>query len=260
MVHYEFYIDVYVFTNFFFDYLTLLLIREVRGRQSGIRRMMLAALLGVACSTLCMLILKNSWIYRALVHLLINPLMFYGCFRQKRWREFVLDYMVGYLLMMLVGGCVQWLCQWTKQTGMFGVVMAVTAGVMTVFLAIFKNRRSEERIFDIKICQGGEELSTKGFLDTGNLLVDPYVNLPVSLIAKETLEQIRGSRELPYRYIPFVSLGKEHGLIPAVTLDGLVVQREKEEIVIQPAVFAVVEEEFLQNSTYRVILNGRIGV
>ena len=141
---------------------------------------------------------------------------------------------------------------------MFGVVMAVTALFMTVFLVVFKNRRSEEKLFDIKICQGESELSTKGFLDTGNLLVDPYVNLPVSLIAKETLKQIQGSQNLPCRYIPFVSLGKEHGLIPAVTLDGLVVQRAKTEVVIRPAVFAVVEEEFLKNNTYRVILNGRL--
>lgn len=257
-MHYEFYIDVYVFTNFFFDYLTLLLIREVRGRQSGIRRMMLAALLGVLCSTLSMLVFKNSWIYRALVHLLINPLMFYGCFRQKKWREFVLDYMVGYLLMMLVGGCVQWLCQSLGGTKIFGAVMAVTAVLMTVFLVIFKNRGEGEKLFDIKICQGGSELSTKGFLDTGNLLVDPYVNLPVSLIARETLAQMEGGRDLPCRYIPFVSLGEEHGLIPAVTMDELVVRREKGEVVIRPAVFAVVEEDFLKNNEYRVILNGRL--
>lgn len=257
-MHYEFYIDVYVFTNFFFDYLTLLLTREVRGRQSGIRRMMLAALLGVFVSTICMLVLKNTWTYKVLVHLLINPLMFYGCFRQKSVKEFLLDYVTGYLLMMLVGGCVEWMCQALGEIQHFGWVMAAAAVIMTGFLCLFHGRREGEKIYDIKICQGDCELSSKGFFDTGNLLVDPYVNLPVSLIAKETLEQIQGAKELPYRYIPFVSLGKEHGLIPAVTLDNLRIQKKKSEITVKPAVFAVVEEDFLKSSEYRVILNGRL--
>lgn len=257
-MQYEFYIDVYVATNFFFDYLTLLLTREVRGRQCGIRRMMLTAFFGVIGSTVGMLILKNTWVYKALVHLFINPLMFYGCFREKSVREFLLDYGSGYLLMMLVGGCTEWICTALGAADHFGWVMAGAAVIMTGFLCLFQRGKEEEKIYDIKICQGDCELSSKGFFDTGNLLVDPYVKLPVSLIARETLEQIEGVKELPYRYIPFVSLGKEHGLIQAVTLDHLRIQKKKKEITVKPAVFAVVEEDFLKSSEYRVILNGRL--
>lgn len=257
-MYYEFYIDVYVFTNFFFDYLTLLLLREVRNKECRIKRMVLAAFSGVLCTTVLMLALKNGIAYRLLVHFLVNPLMFYGCFRQKNFREFILDYTAGYLLMMLTGGCVQWLCQVLGKTHLFGWVMAAAAVLLTGFLILYKGKSEEEKIYDIKICQGECELSTKGFFDTGNLLVDPYVKLPVSLIAKDTLTQIEGAEELPCRYIPFVSLGKEHGLIQAVTLDGLCIQRKKQELQIKPAVFAVVEEEFIKSSEYQVILNGRL--
>ncbi|MCI8326862.1 MAG: hypothetical protein HFI37_03700 [Lachnospiraceae bacterium] len=257
-MHYEFYIDVYLFTNFFFDYLTLLLIREIRGKPCKISRMMVLAFLGVLSSTVCMLVLKNAWFYKCLVHFLINPLIFYGCFRQKSFREFILDYVTGYLLMMLVGGCVGWTCQVLGQTRLFGWVMAATAIFMSVFLALFQGGKEKEKIYDIKICQGESELSLEGFFDTGNLLVDPYVKLPVSLIAKEMFAQIEGAEKLAYRYIPFVSLGKEHGLIPAVTLDCLLIQKKNREISVKPAVFAVVEEDFLKNSEYQVILNGRL--
>ncbi len=46
-MHYEFYIDAYIVTNFFFDYLTLFLIREVRRKQTKTGRMAVMALLGV---------------------------------------------------------------------------------------------------------------------------------------------------------------------------------------------------------------------
>lgn len=257
-MHYEFYIDVYVFTNFFFDYLTLLLLREVRNKECGIKRMVLAAMLGVLAATVLMLVLKNGIVYRLLIHLLVNPLMFYGCFLQKNFREFILDYTAGYLLMMLTGGCVQWLCQIVGKTHLFGIVMAVAAVLLSVFLILYKKEREEDKIYNIKICQGGCELSTKGFLDTGNLLTDPYIKRPVSLISKDTLMQIEGVKELPCRYIPFISLGEEHGLIQAVTVEELCIQRKKQEIRIKPAVFAMVEEEFIKSSEYQVILNGRL--
>ena len=110
-MHYEFYIDVYIVTNFFFDYLTLFLIREVRRKQTKTGRMAVMALLGVLSAAASMLLLKNAGIYKILVHLLINPLMFYFCFQQKSIREFLTDYAAGYLIMLLLGGSVEWLCR-----------------------------------------------------------------------------------------------------------------------------------------------------
>ena len=257
-MHYEFYIDVYIVTNFFFDYLTLFLIREVRRKQTKKGRMAVMALLGVLSVAASMLLLKNAGIYKILVHLLINPLMFYFCFQQKSIREFLTDYAAGYLIMLLLGGSVEWLCRLLGQRNLFGWVMGGIAGVVTIFLLLFQDRKEEEKIYDIRVCHKGKEVSTKGFFDTGNLLMDPYSNLPVSLIEKNTLEMLTGEEPVLYRYIPFVSLGEEHGMVQAVILDSLYIKKEKKEIAIQPAVFAIVEEKFLKDSTYRIILNGRL--
>lgn len=54
--------------------------------------MAVMALLGVLSAAASMLLLKNAGIYKILVHLLINPLMFYFCFQQKSIREFLTDY------------------------------------------------------------------------------------------------------------------------------------------------------------------------
>ena len=133
-MHYEFYIDVYIVTNFFFDYLTLFLIREVRRKQTKTGRMAVMALLGVLSAAASMLLLKNAGIYKILVHLLINPLMFYFCFQQKSIREFLTDYAAGYLIMLLLGGSVEWLCRLLGQRNLFGWVMGGIAGVVTCLL------------------------------------------------------------------------------------------------------------------------------
>lgn len=130
--------------------------------------------------------------------------------------------------------------------------------MVTIFLLLFSGPEGGRKIYEIRVCHKGKEVSTKGFFDTGNLLMDPYSNLPVSLIEKNTLEMLTGEEPVLYRYIPFVSLGEEHGMVQAVILDSLYIKKEKKEIAIQPAVFAIVEEKFLKDSTYRIILNGRL--
>lgn len=150
--------------------------------------MAVMALLGVLSAAASMLLLKNAGIYKILVHLLINPLMFYFCFQQKSIREFLTDLAAGYLIMLLLGGSVEWLCRLLGQRNLFGWVVGGIAGVVTIFLLLFQDRKEEEKIYDIRVCHKGKEVSTKGFFDTGNLLMDPYSNLPVSLIEKNTLE------------------------------------------------------------------------
>ena len=104
----------------------------------------------------------------------------------------------------------------------------------------------------------GKKFPQKVFSIREICLWNPYSNLPVSLIEKNTLEMLTGEEPVLYRYIPFVSLGEEHGMVQAVILDSLYIKKEKKEIAIQPAVFAIVEEKFLKDSTYRIILNGRL--
>ena len=127
-------------------------------------------------------------------------------------------------------------------------------GVNTAKLPILKESEKEELFAKIK--QG--DMAARETYIKGNLLMDPYSNLPVSLIEKNTLEMLTGEEPVLYRYIPFVSLGEEHGMVQAVILDSLYIKKEKKEIAIQPAVFAIVEEKFLKDSTYRIILNGRL--
>lgn len=257
-VHYEFYLDVYIITNFFFDYLTLLSIRELRNKQASIKRLFFAALFGVLCSTILMLKCKNAVWYPAVVHFLINPLMVYISFRQKRFREFLMDDIFCYILILLLGGMTQWVRKNTFIEEYFLALMAVISVMTTVVVLVCKGQKEEENIYDIKIQQGKTLISAKGFYDTGNRLMDPYLKLPVSLIGKDTLQRAEQESELAFRYIPFVSLGEEHGIVKAVTLDVLYIQKKKREVVVKPAVFAVVEDEFLKSKEYQVILNGRL--
>ena len=38
--------------------------------------------------------------------------------------------------------------------------------MVTIFLLLFQDRKEEEKIYDIRVCHKGKEVSTKGFFDT----------------------------------------------------------------------------------------------
>lgn len=257
-MHYEFYADVYVMTNFFFDYLALLAIRELRTKQVPIGRLLLAAMGGAVCGTLIMLGSKNAVWYPPVVHFCINPFMLYLCFRQKKGKDFLVDYLMCYILIFLLGGMVDWLEQNPVFRECFLLVLAVVCFMLTVVLVLYRSGKEEEKQYEIKIRKGEKEITLTAFYDTGNRLMDPYLKLPVSLIGEDTLQKLQAEEEWKYRYIPFVSLGKKHGLVKAVTLDAMYVRKKKKDIEVKPAVFAVVEDEFLKSDEYQVILNGRL--
>ena len=81
-MHYEFYIDVYIVTNFFFDYLTLFLIREVRRKQTKTGRMAVMALLGVLSAAASMLLLKNRAVPLQFQILMTGFLIFYSSIKK----------------------------------------------------------------------------------------------------------------------------------------------------------------------------------
>ncbi len=110
--------------------------------------------------------MKNAGIYKILVHLLINPLMFYFCFQQKSIREFLTDYAAGYLIMLLLGGSVEWLCRLLGQRNLFGWVMGGIAGVVTIFLLLFQDRKEEEKSMISEYAIKGKKFPQKVFFDT----------------------------------------------------------------------------------------------
>lgn len=257
-MHYEFYVDVYVMTNFFFDYLALLAVRELRTKQTAIGRLLLAAMGGAVCATLILLLSNNAVWYPIVVHCCVNPLMLYLCFRQKKGKDFLIDYLMCYILIFLLGGMVNWLRQKEVFRESFLLVLAAVSVMLTVVLILYHIAKEEEKRYEIRIRDGENEVTVTAFYDTGNRLTDPYLKLPVSLIGEETLQKLKGETEWKYRYIPFVSLGKKHGLVKAVTLEAMYVHKKKKDVEVKPAVFAVVEDEFLKDDEYQVILNGRL--
>ncbi len=261
-MRYVFYPDVFWVTNFAMDILVLTLVRSIKKSRSSFWRILLSAALGASGSVLLFLGMHRFVLYQLITHALLNPLMILLSFPVKSLKSFCKDMITTYLLMMGLGGIVsfgmttlgQWKQFWVWAIGGFGVCMLI--------LSWLEGRKTEQLDFEILLLTQGQRLSLNGFLDTGNLLLDPILNQPVHIIQEQVLTAELKAEQLSIRYIPFHSLGQEHGLLPVVTLKAMYVRRvgEKESIpplYIEKPVFGLAKEKLFQRKEYQVILNAR---
>ena len=143
--------------------------------------------------------------------------------------------------------------------GTYPIKVALIAGVIAfvitqVAFKINKNKLGDVTLLNVELFLGEKSIMVKAFLDSGNLLKDPISNYPVivveqkeleKLIPKETLnyiskttggdaklknntKEIEGQKQFDektnyylsrIRMIPFMSLGKENGMLTGIRFD-----------------------------------------
>ncbi|MEG1945754.1 MAG: sigma-E processing peptidase SpoIIGA [Lachnospiraceae bacterium] len=257
-MRYELYADILFITNFTMDCIALTITGKIIKQKIRYRWILLAGLLGTVGS-MCFFFWINHYIlYQLGVHFLINPLMVWVCFHSKKWKEFLMQWFFTYLAVIVLGGVMEW--------GMGSLVGAKYFWIflpMALFFLVLLDQcsaafhRQKKTVYDLLLVTSSGKLPLKGFYDTGNLLMDPMVHKPVHIIKEQSLEAIFDMNTLPVRMIPFHSLGKESGLIKAVTLEGMYILKENTSLYLEKPVFGIAKEKLFQNDNYDVILNGK---
>lgn len=254
---YELYADIWFITNFTMDGIALWLAGKLIRQKIRFRYMMLGSLVGTIGSMSLFFLLTNYNLYQIGVHFLINPLMVLICFRSKKVKEFLAQWFITYLAVILLGGILEWSSSLFRGKKYYWIcVVFALFFLMAMDRALSYFKRKKETMFDLLLVSKNGNIPLKGFFDTGNLLVDPIVNKPVHIIKKESLESKMNTEELLVRMIPFRSLGQEAGLIEAVTMEGLYILREDAPIYLEKPVFGIAKEKLFSDDRCDVILNG----
>lgn len=259
-MRYKIYLDVLLLHTFAMDALALLLVRRLNHPQEKRVRMFLSAGFGAAGSAILFLRLCSFRWYQLSVHLLINPLMILLAFGRRGKKEFAKDLGWTYALMFLLGGVLSWGMETLGQRRVFWIwaLGGLALGCLLVY-GIGRQRESSWR-YEILLLTGEEKLILSGYLDTGNLLIDPTVHQPVHIIQEELLDEILKKEQLPLRYIPFHSLGQAEGLLPVVTLRAMYLRqskgrKEQTPVFVERPVFGLAKEKLFEHRDYQVILN-----
>ncbi|MBR1392193.1 MAG: sigma-E processing peptidase SpoIIGA [Lachnospiraceae bacterium] len=252
---YELYVDTLFLINGIMDFLALYLVDTFFQYRTKKIRLLLGAGAGSLLGVLLFLVMSDYTMYQLCIHLLINPLMirlaYAGCGKWK-WLK---NYLACYVCMVLCGGMMQWLYHTLFHTTHLYMAVMLTAGGCVLIVQIWRRRRRiRSQLYPVILKAGDFQVRFDAYYDTGNLMMDPYIGKPVSVLDESVLPaDVRA--KLAFRLIPYESLGNREGMLEAFTADSLMILCGKEPRCISPAVIGLTEKKLFAHREYRMILN-----
>lgn len=260
-MYYELYIDAFFLVNFMMDYILLSLVRRMLSCPATHGSVLLGAALGALCTCVIMVIPGiNVFVKFILFHGALNILMIKTGLRIGWNKTFLRAYILLYINGFLLGGIMECLHQYIRVGSLF---FALAVAGYSLSLGIWKLMayiaERKVRHCRVRLSKDGREYETEALVDTGNRLYDPVTGKPVSILSREAADafaiDIRRTEENTsgFWYIPYHTVGRAEGMMPAVALDYMRVFSEPERRIEKPVV--AICEEYMTADDYEMILN-----
>lgn len=281
------YVDVLFVTNMFINYFILLIASILaKTTHDRIRTLLASAIGGLYCVfafTSSLTFLHNA-ILKTLITLVISFIAFKFISLTHYIRCTVLLVTCG----LLFGGLLYGVYFLFKPTAMYLnnsiyfhispllLIISITASYifLIIFSYLFKPKvLSESTNYTVTITLHGKSVSTEGFVDTGNNLVDVFTDTPVILCSYNIIERLLNVEEKAFfskqfKYNAVANLTKGIRLIPLTTVSGskvlpafkpdfVLLEKSKSKQYIEKTLVAVFDDSDCNNER-KVILNPEI--
>ena len=114
---------------------------------------------------------------------------------------------------------------------------------------------------------------TKAIIDTGNFLKEPITKIPVAVVEKDILKGVipeeilnnlsniiegkeiaLGEYLSKIRLIPFMSLGKENGMLIGIKADGLAINTQDDVLFIKNIIIGIYDGNLSKTGKYKALI------
>lgn len=253
------YWDLYLIENLFLDGAMLILTLILMRKRVCIRRVLIAAFLGAATSTVLLVAgLQFGFLY--ILILFGMGIVMMGIAMEQKTRNEILLGIVYYFTLVFVFSKLLRGGEWIVKNKVSGIVIAVLViGIMSMalFYIIYQNQKNRQKtIYQVSIVAQGQRLEVKALYDTGNALTEPFSRKPVSIIEYAVWDTLMKETEPErFRVIPFHSIGQEHGIMKGMEVDELIIWMGDRKIVQKQAIVALYEGSLSKDKSFQMILH-----
>ncbi len=279
-MYYDVYIDIVFGMNLLMDYILLRIVEKLFLHRCSRKRTFLSAAAGALFSCL-VLYIPGPIIFPAkiLLHGGCAWLMLTYGLSLKKNGLLVKALVTIYLMAFLMGGIME-AAPVKERTPLRFVVVAFGAylGMSALIYLSDSFRARWKNIYPVTLSWKGNVQRFFGFLDTGNMLVDPvnqnavFVVKPEvmeAMLSKEASDGLRTILENPMKlesteltemhphFLPYRTIGEE-GMMLAVVMDDLCIHTPREMIHVADPVLALAVEPSALGKEYQILLNSRI--
>ena len=237
------------------DYIVLLFVWKVLHCES--KHIHIVAGAGVGAVLTCILIIlpiPNTFLEMLLFHVVVNTCMIQIGLKIKKNSIFLRAIVLLYIGTVLMGGILESINQYAKIGSMLFVFALLGYYIsLGIWNYLAKLQRWNCCHVKVQIEFRGQELEVDALIDTGNSLYDPVTGKPISIIAKESVKPFLRVDE-KFRYVPLRTVTNAEKFFPIICVEKIKILDEQKQCFHQ-VLFAIGDEEFGKNGTYKMILN-----
>lgn len=259
---YIFYADVYFLQNFVIKiavmYLSLYCNKcySILFTKRGMLKIVIAAFIGTVIEILGLLFGNSYELFLLLVHLFEIPILI-GFVLEERKQMFRII-IHGYFFIMLINAVLEVLWNWFGEYGNYVFWLCITCSLVYIGLRMhLSNSRMKKGIFPIEIFHLGRRISSYGFYDSGNRLMDPYSQKGVHIISEQLWKKIGLDTEKAV-FVPYQALGNDEGIIKVYYVDEFLLGDEGETKKWNKCPVGVTKENLFKEGQYEIILNEEV--
>lgn len=284
------YIDIILFENLCMNYIILFATGIVLKRRINNLKLIISSFIGSVYAIIIYLkILDIS--SNIIMKILLSISMVWIAFKEKNYKIFLKDLLMFYLVSFIFGGCSFALIYFISPNkvqirngvlvGLYPIKVTLIAGVISfviiqIAFKITKNKLStDDMICKIHIYFGNKSIIIKALVDSGNMLKDPISGYPVIIVEKNVISKILSGNFLKLinefeggelknyeledykskiRMIPFMSLGKENGMLVGIKIDKIIVNYKEKEEIINEVIAGIYNKKLTKDNKYNALI------
>ena len=287
------YIDIIFLENIIMNTIILYATSIILKQQIKIVRLLISAIIGSIYS-IVMYITQLPIYSSIITKFILSILMVYIALKPNNFKKIVKQTIIFYFTSFVFGGVALNLIYFLRPenisiknglfTGKYALKVIMLGAIMAfiiikISIKIIKTKFNTKDMYcDIKLKINGKQIETKAMIDTGNLVKEPITNTPVvivegtlldGIIPKEILRNLEnilcGNLEnlspkiqdeyLPkLRCIPYVSLGKENGMLVGIKISEIIVKNEDEEKKTSNIIIGIYDRSLTKKGEYRALV------
>ena len=226
------YIDLILFLNFCIDFILLSIVNIVLKRYKSLTRIIIGAFIG---SLSVILLFFNMTSFELFIYkIILGILMVLITYGYKNIKYTIKNFLYLYMVSIILGGFMYYLNVTFsyKREGIIFIFKGLSINAVIIFVIspiilylYLKQMREQKNNYNnyhkVEIYIKDKVINCIGFIDTGNKLVDPYMNRPIILIPKDKIDIVEEKILVPYITIDNTSM------LECINVDNVVIDNKE---------------------------------
>ena len=287
------YLDIILCENLLMNYIILFatyVIIKPKTKHPQIR-MILSSLLGSIYAIIIYLNILSIYT-NLLAKITLSVVMVYIAFAPPNIKQLLKQILIFYLVSFIFGGCTVALIYFLKPenvemkngvfVGIYPIKVGLIAGIIAFIITqiafkINKSKLNNKNTFiEIELYNKNKMTKARALLDSGNMLKEPISQKPVIVVEKAILSKIIPEEVLNYiermvggddqernemqeylskiRMVPFMSLGKENGMLIGIRLDKIKINTEDIRLEKENIIAGIYEKKLTKDNKYNALI------